>query len=621
MIGKHHKDDWVHNWRSSVAVKISGAVLYAIVLIGFIVALFVLHNAEDQLKERYLADADRIAYKALLLTAEGNSENVMMHLNPSIKEAGFVGAEIICCSTNALWGNRTGEAIERTLPQASTRETRPIHLMLYHPPVQETVTGLRNRFFLMTAIATLVFGFFLTWVILRFISRPVQELVSATRQAATGDFSVRLNSTREDELGQLSRFFDRMIGEIQREFQERQQAEEALRHTHNFVRTTLDSMSDGISVIDAHNFKIIGVNAAFLEEYGISEAEALGKTCYEVTHHRPDQCQPPNDVCPVYLSLQSGEHASTEHLHSNNDGSITVAEISVSPIKNEDGIVVQLVHISRDITKRKADEEKMRIYADELHEANEEMKNFTSIVSHDLKAPLVSINGFSHELADTLQDLRELLGQLTISDEQKKRLDECNRDLHESVNFIAASVTRMDGLINSVLALSRAGRRELSPELIDMETMVQTILKSLGHQIESNKVCITVSELPPVTADRISIEQIIGNLVDNAIKFLDSSRPGHIEISSESSLFDNVYHVKDNGRGISEADCGKIFDLFQRAGIQDVAGEGMGLAYVKALVRRHGGRIWCKSIKGEGSTFSFSIPKEQKIEGMRKVTL
>jgi signal transduction histidine kinase len=180
-------------------------------------------------------------------------------------------------------------------------------------------------------------------------------------------------------------------------------------------------------------------------------------------------------------------------------------------------------------------------------------------------------------------------------------------DVPEALGFIDSSVTRMDNFINAVLKLSRLGRRELKLEPVDMEALVQATLETLAHQIEERQVKVTVGSLPEVVADRTSMEQIVGNLLNNAVLYLASDRPGEIEVTAELGDDETTFRVRDNGRGIAEEDMPKVFAPFRRAGKQDVPGEGMGLAYVQTLVRRHGGRIWCESEPRVGTTFSFTI--------------
>lgn len=247
---------------------------------------------------------------------------------------------------------------------------------------------------------------------------------------------------------------------------------------------------------------------------------------------------------------------------------------------------------------------------DELQDINEEIRNFAYIVSHDLRAPLVSIKGFSSELQGAIREMQPLLAKCTASlnEKDRKQLDLLlQEDIGEALGFIGSSVNRMDGLIGNILSLSRLGRKELNLEPLNMTEITRAILASLAHQIEQKKVTVTLAELPTIIADRVSLEQIMGNMIDNALKYLEPARDGELSISAEQKDNEVTFRVRDNGRGIAQEDMHKVFELFRRAGKQDTKGEGMGLAYVKTLVRRHGGRIWCESQPGVGSTFSFSI--------------
>ncbi|MFC1834726.1 ATP-binding protein [Thermodesulfobacteriota bacterium] len=140
-----------------------------------------------------------------------------------------------------------------------------------------------------------------------------------------------------------------------------------------------------------------------------------------------------------------------------------------------------------------------------------------------------------------------------------------------------------------------------------MRELVEETLNSLAHEIGTKEIEVSVGDLPDVLADRTAMEQIVGNLLVNAIKYLDPSRRGKVEISGSARDGEREFAVSDNGVGIAEADLEGIFQVFQRAGDQDVPGEGMGLAYVRTLARRHGGHIWCESEPAVGSTFRFTI--------------
>jgi signal transduction histidine kinase len=195
-----------------------------------------------------------------------------------------------------------------------------------------------------------------------------------------------------------------------------------------------------------------------------------------------------------------------------------------------------------------------------------------------------------------------------LSDRQKRELSlAVEEDVPEALKFIDNSVARMDYLTSAILKLSRLGRRELYFEPINMNDLVNSSLQMLAHQIEQHQTILIVDSLPEVVADRMCMNQIIGNILANAVAYLDPERPGKIEISGQRTLQETIFNVRDNGRGIAAEDMPKVFEPFRRAGQQDVLGEGMGLAYVQTLVRRHGGQIWCESEKGVGTTFSFTI--------------
>lgn len=249
----------------------------------------------------------------------------------------------------------------------------------------------------------------------------------------------------------------------------------------------------------------------------------------------------------------------------------------------------------------------------DLTRANEEIQRFAYIVSHDLRAPLVNVMGYTSELEQAGRAMDAHL-QRVQSDEpdqiEQDALNAVREDVPEAIGFIRASTAKMDRLINAILKLSREGRRALAPERLEMTAMAQQIADSVRHQTEEADAEIVVHDLPEVESDRLSMEQIFGNLVDNAVKYLDHGRPGRIEIRGRDVLGGWVeYEIADNGRGISDRDHERIFELFRRSGRQDRAGEGLGLAFVRNSVRRLGGTIDIESELGKGSTFRLKFPK------------
>jgi signal transduction histidine kinase len=254
-------------------------------------------------------------------------------------------------------------------------------------------------------------------------------------------------------------------------------------------------------------------------------------------------------------------------------------------------------------------------YTVELQNSNAELKSFIYSAAHDLRQPLVNIKGFTHELVRSLQETQAILHRNSESlpaGDRNRIAAIFEEDVQSSSGFIVSSVEQMASLINALLKLSQVSSRDLRPEPVSMETLVQSSLRGMHQQIQEQNVSVTVGDLPDVTADRTVMEQIMKNLLDNAVKYLDRERPGRIEIRGELTDAGIVYRVRDNGRGIAAADISKVFDLFRRAGKPDIPGLGVGLAYVRALVRLHGGRIWCESEEGVGSTFSLMLPQDKR---------
>jgi signal transduction histidine kinase len=246
--------------------------------------------------------------------------------------------------------------------------------------------------------------------------------------------------------------------------------------------------------------------------------------------------------------------------------------------------------------------------------ANEEIQRFAYIVSHDLRSPLVNVMGFTAELQATQERLTRFLDGLATEDEtlvsDDAREAVCE-DLPEAIEFIRSSSERMDRLINAILGLSRQGRRVLQPEKLPMAEVLQDIAGSLATLAEGRGAEIVVeTPLPEIWHDRIAIEQIFTNLMENALKYLRAGVPGQVCVRGQIDSDKVVFEVEDNGRGIKETDFERIFDLFRRSGIQDQPGEGIGLATVRALAYRLGGTVSVSSRFGEGSVFSVTLPQE-----------
>jgi PAS domain S-box-containing protein len=402
-------------------------------------------------------------------------------------------------------------------------------------------------------------------------------------------------------------------------------AEAALRDSEARSTAILQTAVDGIITIDERGI-VASFNPGAERLFGYTAGEVIGQN---VTILMPSPYREEHDG---YLAryLQTGEPhiigIGREVRAQRRDGTMFPIALAVSEM-HVDGrrLFTGIIH---DLTARVQAEEALRRARDELEvrvqertaelmAANEEIKRFAYIVSHDLRAPLINLKGFASELRAACDVLQAALPAALPHLEAPQRADvsrALDQDIPEALGFIETSVTRMDHLIRAILQLSRLGRRDLHCEPLDMRALVQETVQTLAHQIAQHQAQVTVEPLPIVGADRTAMEQIVGNLLVNAVAYLNPDRPGAIVVAGERRPDVTVFHVRDNGRGIAAEDIPKVFEPFRRVGRQDVPGEGMGLAYVQMLVRRHGGDIQCHSTLGVGTTFTFTIA-HQLVEG------
>ena len=265
----------------------------------------------------------------------------------------------------------------------------------------------------------------------------------------------------------------------------------------------------------------------------------------------------------------------------------------------------RLVGTHTDITEQKAREE-------ELKQMNLDLESFAYIASHDLRSPLVNLKGFAGEIAYALNEAKPVLDvALSHLPEEARAATQkhLEGDIPEAIGFIRAAVEKMDVLTTAILDMSRIGKRIYTSQEVSLNVLVQRCLDTLAYEINQNHITVTVSDLPILQNDPVALEQIFGNILDNSIKYLRPNVPGMIRIDAVNLGHGYEFHIQDNGRGISQNDYAKVFDIFRRAGnVGDVRGAGMGMSYVKALVRKVGGRIWFTSVVNEGTTFSVFLP-------------
>jgi signal transduction histidine kinase len=259
--------------------------------------------------------------------------------------------------------------------------------------------------------------------------------------------------------------------------------------------------------------------------------------------------------------------------------------------------------------------------ADELVRINETLRQqtqenemFIYSVSHDLRAPLVNLQGFSNELRHACDDLRGVLRDSPLAPAPRGTIERLvDEDIGEALHFLQTAVLRASHIIDALLRLSRVGRVEYRRQPVGVGALVQRVVDAMQASIRARNARVTVHPLPPVWGDPTSLEQVFANLLGNAVNYLDPRREGRIEIGTTAappgvqSL--HIFYVADNGLGIPAVAMPRLFSAFQRLHGQVAAGEGIGLALVRRVIERHGGRIWAESSEGVGTTFYFSLPQ------------
>jgi PAS domain S-box-containing protein len=449
------------------------------------------------------------------------------------------------------------------------------------------------------------------------LSKPIVELVKTAKAVGKSqDFSLRARNLSNDELGILTDTFNEMLEQVE-------DGENALKRSEARYRSLVENAPEAVVVFDWERNCFTEVNG---------NAEKMFKlTREELLRIDPEKLSPPfqpdgqlsSEYGPELIRNLNEQKARVfEWVHRDALGNPFTCEVRMTLLPGTDGRLVR--GSITDISERKQMERELRLHresletlveerTEELHSANEEIRKFVYIVSHDLRAPLVNLRGFAGELNMGIQEITDTLGQLEgkIPSGQYEHLKMIMKeDVLESLEFINSASDKMERLINAILKLSRIGHRQLYFEELEMKSLVEEMLKPLSYQIAEKQVEVELGDIPKVVADPTSMEQIIGNILTNAVNYLVPGRPGRIEIWGEESDEYLTYHVKDNGRGIAQEDMDKVFAIFRRAGQQNVPGEGMGLSYVQTLVRRHGGHIWVESELGESTTFSFTISKK-----------
>jgi signal transduction histidine kinase len=266
------------------------------------------------------------------------------------------------------------------------------------------------------------------------------------------------------------------------------------------------------------------------------------------------------------------------------------------------------VIIAKYIKMQKVAELQQREFVEKLAMVNDDLENIVRISSHDLRSPLVNIMGFASELASDCKELTEIISEVEIpAEKQKIVMTALNEHIPEELNFICKSASKMDVVLEGLTRLSRLGREKLDIEPLDMNKLIFDIIDTMQYRLNSEDIEMIIEELPRCLGDETQITQLFTNLLDNAVKYLDPDRPGHIKISGKTDDGKAIYCVADNGIGISEKNQQKIFEAFSRVCAEEDNGQGLGLSIVSRIVERNNGKVCVESQEGKGSSFCVEL--------------
>ncbi len=467
-------------------------------------------------------------------------------------------------------------------------------------------------FITVTLVIMIVIAGAISYFLSRNITESIKTLKNGTEIIARGDLEYRVPVRGRDEIASLSHSFNEMAerlkdtdGSLRAEIEEKEKAREALRIANLYTRSLIEVSLDPLVTISAEG-RVMDVNKATEDVTGVPREKLVGSDF-------SDYFTEPDKAREGYSRVFSHGFVKDYPLAiRHTSGEITEVLYNAATYKNDKGEVQGVFAAARDVTALSAAQRALQQSYDELEHrveertaelkertvqleaANKELEGFSYSVSHDLRAPLRAIDGFSLRL---------------IRDFGDKLEEDGVRKLHA----ISRNAQQMGQLIDDLLSFSRLSRKEMHMSRVNMEAVARDVWNEIKELNPDRELDFKIVNMIPLFGDTSLIRQVVVNLLSNAVKFTRDRKPAVIEIGSRNEGSEITYYVKDNGAGFDMRYSDKLFGVFERLHRPDeFEGTGVGLAIVQRIIHRHGGRVWAEGKVNGGAMFSFTIAGRER---------